>query len=86
MPQSERYDDLVLGSGQGGKLLSWELARSGRRTACVERKWIGGSCPNIACIPSKNEVWSARIAHIARHAAQFGANTGAATLSSRISP
>ncbi len=76
MPQSERYDDLVLGSGQGGKALAWELARSGRRTACVERKWIGGSCPNIACMPSKNEVWSARIAHIARHAAQFGANTG----------
>ncbi len=76
MPQSERYDDLVLGSGQGGKLLAWELARLGRRTACVERKWIGGSCPNIACMPSKNEVWSARIAHIARHAAQFGANIG----------
>ncbi len=76
MPQSERYDDLVLGSGQGGKALAWELARSGRRTACVERKLIGGSCPNIACMPSKNEVWSARIAHIARHAAHFGANTG----------
>jgi pyruvate/2-oxoglutarate dehydrogenase complex dihydrolipoamide dehydrogenase (E3) component len=76
MPQSERYDALVLGSGQGGKLLAWDLARSGRRTACVERKWIGGSCPNIACMPSKNEVWSARIAHVARHAAQFGTTTG----------
>jgi len=76
MPQSERYDDLVLGSGQGGKLLAWELARLGRRTACVERKWIGGSCPNIACMPSKNEIWSARVAHVARHAAQFGAKTG----------
>ena len=80
MPRFERYDDLILGSGQGGKLLAWELARSGRRTACVERKWIGGSCPNIACMPSKNEVWSARIAHIARHAAQFGANTGAVAI------
>jgi pyruvate/2-oxoglutarate dehydrogenase complex dihydrolipoamide dehydrogenase (E3) component len=80
MPQSERYDDLVLGSGQGGKVLAWDLARSGRRTACVERKWIGGSCPNIACMPSKNEVWSARIAHIARHAAQFGAKTGAVAI------
>ena len=76
MPQPERYDDLVLGSGQGGGLLAWELGRSGRKTACVERKWIGGSCPNIACMPSKNEVWSARIAHLARHAAQFGAKTG----------
>jgi pyruvate/2-oxoglutarate dehydrogenase complex dihydrolipoamide dehydrogenase (E3) component len=38
----------------------------------VERRWIGGSCPNIACLPSKNEIWSARIAHQARHAAKFG--------------
>jgi pyruvate/2-oxoglutarate dehydrogenase complex dihydrolipoamide dehydrogenase (E3) component len=80
MPQPERYDDLVLGSGQGGKLIAWELARSGRKTACVERKWIGGSCPNIACMPSKNEVWSARIAHLARHAAQFGVKTGPITI------
>jgi pyruvate/2-oxoglutarate dehydrogenase complex dihydrolipoamide dehydrogenase (E3) component len=48
------------------------MARSGRRTAVVERRWIGGSCPNIACLPSKNEIWSARVAHLAHHAAQFG--------------
>jgi pyruvate/2-oxoglutarate dehydrogenase complex dihydrolipoamide dehydrogenase (E3) component len=78
MRQAERYDALILGSGQGGKLLAWELARSGRRTACVERKWIGGSCPNIACMPSKNEVWSARIAHLVHQAARFGTMTGAA--------
>jgi pyruvate/2-oxoglutarate dehydrogenase complex dihydrolipoamide dehydrogenase (E3) component len=76
MPQPEQYDVLILGSGQGGKLLAWHLARSGRRTASVERRWIGGSCPNIACMPSKNEVWSARIAHLTRHAAQFGTVTG----------
>ncbi len=76
MPQTERYDVLVLGSGFGGKLLAWHLARSGRRTAVVERRWIGGSCPNIACLPSKNEIWSARIAHLAHHAAQFGTMTG----------
>src|SRR5258705_6511885 len=52
------------------------MARSGRRTAVVERQWIGGSCPNIACLPSKNEIWSARVAHLARHAAQFGTMTG----------
>jgi pyruvate/2-oxoglutarate dehydrogenase complex dihydrolipoamide dehydrogenase (E3) component len=75
MPQAERYDALILGSGQGGKLLAWELARSGRKTACVERKWVGGSCPNIACMPSKNEVWSAKVAHLVAHAAQFGAKT-----------
>src|SRR5262252_3594728 len=72
MSQPERYDALVLGSGFGGKLLAWHLARSGRRTAVVERRWIGGSCPNIACLPSKNEIWSARVAYLTRHAAQFG--------------
>src|SRR5579872_1304380 len=78
MPQTDAYDDLVLGSGAGGKLLSWHLASSGRRVAVVERRWIGGSCPNIACLPSKNEIWSARIAHQARHASEFGTVTGPA--------
>jgi pyruvate/2-oxoglutarate dehydrogenase complex dihydrolipoamide dehydrogenase (E3) component len=72
MSESERVEALVLGSGFGGKLLAWHLAQSGRRTAVVERRWIGGSCPNIACLPSKNEIWSARIAHQTRHAAEFG--------------
>jgi len=72
MPETERVDALVLGSGFGGKLLAWHLAQSGRKTAVVERRWIGGSCPNIACLPSKNEIWSARIAHHVRHAARFG--------------
>ncbi|HZB93965.1 MAG TPA: FAD-dependent oxidoreductase [Stellaceae bacterium] len=80
MAQPEKLDALVLGSGQGGKLLAWHLARSGRRTAVVERRWIGGSCPNIACMPSKNEVWSARIAHVVRHAGQFGTVVGPATV------
>ena len=79
MPQSERVEVLVLGSGFGGKLLAWHMARSGRRTAVVERRWIGGSCPNIACLPSKNEIWSARVAHLARHAERFGTVTGTVT-------
>ena len=61
MNQPERYEVLVLGSGAGGKFLAWHLARSGRRTAVVERCWIGGSCPNINCLPSKNEIWSAKL-------------------------
>src|SRR5712671_3159398 len=77
MSQPERFEILVLGSGFGGKLLAWHMARSGRRTAVVERRWIGGSCPNIACLPSKNEIWSARVAYLARHAARFGTVTGA---------
>ena len=76
MSQPERVDALVLGSGQGGKLLAWHLARSGRRTVVVERRWIGGSCPNIACMPSKNEIWSAKVAHLVHHAAQFGTMIG----------
>jgi pyruvate/2-oxoglutarate dehydrogenase complex dihydrolipoamide dehydrogenase (E3) component len=76
MPQPERFEILVLGSGQGGKVLAWHMAQSGRRTAVVERQWIGGSCPNIACLPSKNEIWSAKVAHLVRHAAQFGTKTG----------
>src|SRR5207245_3001994 len=67
---------LILGSGAGGKLLAWHLARSGRRTAVVERQWIGGSCPNVNCMRSKNEIWSANVAHVARHAAEFGTKTG----------
>jgi pyruvate/2-oxoglutarate dehydrogenase complex dihydrolipoamide dehydrogenase (E3) component len=79
MPQPERFEILILGSGESGKLLGWHMARSGRRTAVVERRWIGGSCPNIACLPSKNEIWSARVAHLARHGAQFGVVTGPVT-------
>ena len=63
---------VILGSGQGGKQLAWHLAQSGHRTAVVERRWVGGSCPHVACLPSKNEIWSARVAHLARHAARFG--------------
>jgi pyruvate/2-oxoglutarate dehydrogenase complex dihydrolipoamide dehydrogenase (E3) component len=76
MSQSEDYDVLILGSGQGGKLLAWHLARSGQRVAVIERRWVGGSCPAVACLPSKNEIWSARVAHLARHAARFGTETG----------
>jgi pyruvate/2-oxoglutarate dehydrogenase complex dihydrolipoamide dehydrogenase (E3) component len=72
----EQVEVLIVGSGQGGKLLAWHMAQSGRRTAVVERRWIGGSCPNIACMPSKNEIWSARVAHLAHHAGQFGTIAG----------
>ena len=76
MSQPEQFDVLVLGSGTAGKLIAWHMARSGRRTAAVERRWVGGACPNVACLPSKNEIRSAEIAHLARNGAQFGAITG----------
>jgi pyruvate/2-oxoglutarate dehydrogenase complex dihydrolipoamide dehydrogenase (E3) component len=76
MPQQpECFDVLVLGSGTAGKLIAWHLAGSGQRTAVVERQWIGGACPNIACMPSKNEIRSAEVAHLARHGAEFGTMT-----------
>ena len=80
MSQPKLYEDLVLGSGAGGKLLAWHLASSGRRVAVVERRWIGGSCPNINCLPSKNEVWSAKVADLLHHAAQFGIVTGSVSV------
>ena len=76
MAQPERYEILVLGSGIGGKLLAWHMAQSGRKTVVVERRYIGGSCPNINCMPSKNEIWSAKVAHLARNGAEFGTMTG----------
>jgi pyruvate/2-oxoglutarate dehydrogenase complex dihydrolipoamide dehydrogenase (E3) component len=76
MPQPERFEAVVLGSGTGGKLMAWHMAQSGRRTAVVERRWIGGSCVNVACMPSKNEIANAKVASLARHAAEHGAVTG----------
>src|SRR5256885_13822924 len=76
MSESERFEILVLGSGAGGKLLAWHMAQSGRRTAVVERRWIGGSCPNVNCMPSKNEIHSAKVASLVRHGAEYGARTG----------
>jgi pyruvate/2-oxoglutarate dehydrogenase complex dihydrolipoamide dehydrogenase (E3) component len=76
MPQPEHLDFLVLGSGEAGKYLAWHMARSGHRTAVVERKLIGGSCPNTNCLPSKNEIWSAKVADLMRHSSQFGISAG----------
>lgn len=73
---AEQYDAIVIGSGEGGKYLAWHLAQAGKKTAVVERRWIGGSCPNINCLPSKNEIWSAGVARIVACAGEFGVKTG----------
>jgi pyruvate/2-oxoglutarate dehydrogenase complex dihydrolipoamide dehydrogenase (E3) component len=80
MAQPERYEILILGSGTGGKLVAWHMAKAGRRTAVAERRWIGGSCPNVACMPSNNEISSARVAYLVRHAASYGMKTGPAAI------
>jgi pyruvate/2-oxoglutarate dehydrogenase complex dihydrolipoamide dehydrogenase (E3) component len=76
MTEPEHIEALILGSGEGGKYLAWHLAKSGQRTAVVERRWIGGSCPNTNCLPTKNEIWSAKVADLARHADEFGVAVG----------
>jgi len=80
MSQLEQFDTLVLGSGEAGKYLAWHMAHAGQRTAVVERQWVGGSCPNSNCLPSKNEIWSAKVADLVRHAAAFGTVAGPASV------
>jgi pyruvate/2-oxoglutarate dehydrogenase complex dihydrolipoamide dehydrogenase (E3) component len=75
----EHCKNLVIGSGEGGKYLAWHLAQSGQHTVVVDRRWIGGSCPNVNCLPSKNEIWSAKVADLVHHATRFGITLGSAT-------
>lgn len=73
---TEKYDAIVLGAGQSGGPLAVALAGAGWRTALVERKHVGGSCINFGCTPTKALLASAHVAHTARHAAQYGVQTG----------
>jgi pyruvate/2-oxoglutarate dehydrogenase complex dihydrolipoamide dehydrogenase (E3) component len=70
--QPEAYDLLILGSGVGSKLLAWTFAAQGQRVAVVERKYVGGACPNVACLPSKNVIHTAQIANYVRHGKDYG--------------
>ncbi len=74
----ENYKNVIIGSGEGGKYLAWHLAQSGQQTVVVERRWVGGSCPNVNCLPSKNEIWSAKVADLVHHATRFGITLGSA--------
>jgi pyruvate/2-oxoglutarate dehydrogenase complex dihydrolipoamide dehydrogenase (E3) component len=76
----EEYDLVVLGSGEGSKFLAWTLAKQGQRVAVVEQRWIGGSCPNIACLPSKNVIHSAKVASYFARAEEFGIAASAYTV------
>jgi pyruvate/2-oxoglutarate dehydrogenase complex dihydrolipoamide dehydrogenase (E3) component len=79
----EQRDVLVLGSGEAGKYIAWNMAASGRKTALIERRYIGGSCPNIACLPSKNVIYSAQVAHAATQAPSFGLHLAEAGIDMR---
>jgi pyruvate/2-oxoglutarate dehydrogenase complex dihydrolipoamide dehydrogenase (E3) component len=76
MSHPEEYDFVILGSRAAGKLLAWTLASQGKRTAVIERRYIGGACPNIACLPSKNIIHSAKVAGYFGRAAEFGITPG----------
>jgi pyruvate/2-oxoglutarate dehydrogenase complex dihydrolipoamide dehydrogenase (E3) component len=68
----EDYDLVMLGGGTGSTLAAWTFAGEGKRVAVIDRKYIGGSCPNIACLPSKNIIHSAKIASYMRRSSEFG--------------
>ena len=69
---TQQYEIVIVGTGEGSKFLAWTLARQGWRVAVIERKYIGGSCPNIACLPSKNVIHSAKVASYFRRSEEFG--------------
>lgn len=75
MSHLEEYDLVILGGGTGSTLAAWTFAGQGQRVAVIERKYIGGSCPNIACLPSKNIIHSAKIASYFRRGEEFGLAT-----------
>jgi len=70
--QPEEYDLVILGGGTGSTLAAWTFAAEGKRVAVVDRKYIGGSCPNIACLPSKNIIHSAKVASYLGRSEEFG--------------
>src|SRR5262245_65725755 len=81
---TERFDAIVIGAGQAGPALCARLDKEGLKTALVERKLLGGTCVNVGCIPTKTLVASARAAHVARTAGDFGvAIDGAITVDMR---
>ena len=74
------YDAIIIGTGQAGPFLAIQMAKAGHKVAIIERHLFGGTCVNTGCIPTKTLVASARVAYMARRAAEFGVNTGAITV------
>jgi pyruvate/2-oxoglutarate dehydrogenase complex dihydrolipoamide dehydrogenase (E3) component len=78
--EPEDYDLVLLGSGTGSKVLAWTFGQEGKRVATIERKYLGGACPNIACLPSKNIIHSAKVASYFRRGREFGIESDAFTV------
>jgi pyruvate/2-oxoglutarate dehydrogenase complex dihydrolipoamide dehydrogenase (E3) component len=83
MNETEHIENAVLGGGEAGKYLAWDLAQQGRPVIVIERALIGGSCPNIACLPSKNVIRSAKVADLVSGAAAYGVRVEGATVDIR---
>ena len=76
-PEAERFDAIIIGSGQAGKPLAVDLAKAGRKTAIIEKDQVGGVCVNVGCLPTKTMVASGRVAYLVGRAADYGVQTGA---------
>jgi pyruvate/2-oxoglutarate dehydrogenase complex dihydrolipoamide dehydrogenase (E3) component len=76
MSETEQFDAIVIGSGQGGNPLARALAKAGKKTCVIEREHIGGTCVNEGCTPTKTMVASGRVAYLARRGGDFGVNCG----------
>jgi pyruvate/2-oxoglutarate dehydrogenase complex dihydrolipoamide dehydrogenase (E3) component len=72
MTQPEEFDLVILGGGTGSTVAAWTFAGEGNRVAVVDRKYIGGSCPNVACLPSQNIIHNAKVASYFRRSKEFG--------------
>jgi pyruvate/2-oxoglutarate dehydrogenase complex dihydrolipoamide dehydrogenase (E3) component len=79
-PKVEKYENLIIGSGVPGRLMAWTMGEAGHRTALVERKTLGGSCHNVACLPSKNIINSAKVISLAKRGLEFGLKFDALSL------
>src|SRR5258708_5837089 len=80
MATPEHYDAIIIGAGQAGGPLSTAFGQAGRKTAIIEREHVGGTCINEGCTPTKTMVASARVAYLARRAADYGVHTGAVSV------
>ncbi len=83
-PEAEQYDAIIIGSGQGGGPLSTALVAAGKRTALIEREYIGGTCINTGCSPTKTMVASARVAYLARRGPEYGVEVEGETVDQKV--
>lgn len=75
MSTPEQYDAIVIGTGEAGKFIAWHLGSKGQRVIAIEKDAVGGACPNVACLPTKNVVHSAKVASFFQRAPSSASST-----------